>query len=317
MPWDDSAEVDENASVLIDVLQNDQVTTGPLALADFTQAANGIVVRDENGTPDDLTDDRLTYSPNPGFEGPTDSFSYTVRNGNGVEDTAVVTVNVIPNATPVFVGQTEFTVLEETTPVGTVEASDAEGEDLTFEILPGRDGALFDIDATGALRFRQAPDFEAPLGDGSNSYTLDVTVEDEIGQTVTETFTVTVENDPADDFGSDAQIIEGTPGRDRLVGTDGVLDAFVFTPEDTGFFSRDQILDFETGDLLDLRTFEFGNVEEGSRAFRLSPVRCRLSTMGRSPGLGSKRMPVRSHFAFMAMSRMCRLGWSLTNLMCC
>lgn len=73
-----------------------------------------------------------------------------------------------------------------------------------------------------------------------------------------------------DDPTTGAVILEGTPGRDRLSGTDGVLDAFVFGPEDTDFFSRDRIDGFGTGDLIDLRGFGFQSVAEG-RDFPLNP----------------------------------------------
>ncbi len=60
-----------------------------------------------------------------------------------------------------------------------------------------------------------------------------------------------------------ALVQNGTDGRDRLTGTAGEVDAFVFTPEDTDFFSRDRVEAFEAGDLIDLRSFGFAEIAEG------------------------------------------------------
>jgi hypothetical protein len=58
-----------------------------------------------------------------------------------------------------------ISVAENTRAVTTVTASDPEGDALTFAVAGGADAALFSIDATsGALTFRNASDFEAPVG---------------------------------------------------------------------------------------------------------------------------------------------------------
>ncbi len=61
-----------------------------------------------------------------------------------------------------------------------------------------------------------------------------------------------------------ANIVEATPGRDRLVGATGEVDAFIFEVEDASYFSRDQIREFEMGDLIDLRDFGFSSVVQGA-----------------------------------------------------
>ena len=81
-----------------------------------------------------------------------------------------------------------------------------------------------------------------------------------------------------------ATISEGTSGRDRFTGTDGVVDAFVFEAEDTSFFSRDQIRDFEAGDLIDLRDFGFTEIGEG-RSFPLEDGNLRVIDYGSFTGI--------------------------------
>ena len=88
---------------------------------------------------------------------------------------------------PEVTGPTAFTVDENVTAIGTIEATDPEGGDVTFAIDGGADAALFAIDAaTGALSFLAAPDFEAP-GDagGDNVYDVAVSASDGTAQTTT------------------------------------------------------------------------------------------------------------------------------------
>ena len=51
---------------------------------------------DDNGTPGDPSDDFVTYTPDANYDGPTDSFDYTITDDNGNTSTATVTVTVIP-----------------------------------------------------------------------------------------------------------------------------------------------------------------------------------------------------------------------------
>ncbi|MDJ0575346.1 MAG: Ig-like domain-containing protein, partial [Xenococcaceae cyanobacterium MO_234.B1] len=66
----------------------------------FTQPSNGEVKLNNNGTPDDKTDDKLVYIPNEGFTG-TDTFTYAVADPSGAMDMATVTIEVVdPNPAP-------------------------------------------------------------------------------------------------------------------------------------------------------------------------------------------------------------------------
>lgn len=82
---DDSAVTDEDVSVLIDVLENDSdVDNDQLTISAITQPANGTTVILESG---------IQYEPSQDFSG-QDSFTYTVSDGNGGQDTATVSVTV-------------------------------------------------------------------------------------------------------------------------------------------------------------------------------------------------------------------------------
>jgi hypothetical protein len=88
---DDSASTLEDTAVTIDVLGNDFDPQGDVLTVDsVTQGASGSVT---NNTSD------VTYTPNAGFIG-TDTFDYTITDGNGLYDTATVTVDVVAARSP-------------------------------------------------------------------------------------------------------------------------------------------------------------------------------------------------------------------------
>ena len=73
-----------------------------------------------------------------------------------------------------------------------INASDDDGDALTYEIVGGRDASFFEIDAdTGELTFKTPPDYENPQS-GGNSNTYDVTVKVSDGNGGTETKTLWV-----------------------------------------------------------------------------------------------------------------------------
>ena len=90
---DDFVTVYEDDSIVVPIYDNDSdlPTTGTLTVSD---PLNGTVTIDENGTPNDPTDDIVTYIPDPDFHG-TDSFTYVVCNEFGDCSSAVVTVDVL------------------------------------------------------------------------------------------------------------------------------------------------------------------------------------------------------------------------------
>jgi VCBS repeat-containing protein len=87
----DNATTLEDTPVTIYVLNNDfDIDGDTLTVDSVTQGTNGLVAN--NGS-------YVTYTPAIGFNG-TDSFNYTVSDGNGGTDTAAVTVNVTAAETP-------------------------------------------------------------------------------------------------------------------------------------------------------------------------------------------------------------------------
>ncbi|MCJ7467565.1 MAG: Ig-like domain-containing protein, partial [Maribacter sp.] len=91
---DDTASTPEDMAVDIDVLDNDTGIPGDGTLT-VTQPTDGTVVINDNGTPGDITDDFVTYTPDNGFIG-TDTFTYTVCDTSDTCDSAMVTITVGP-----------------------------------------------------------------------------------------------------------------------------------------------------------------------------------------------------------------------------
>ena len=199
---DDTASVDRGGSVTIaasDLLANDRdADDDPLRVTRVGAMNGGTVTPTENE--DDTALTAFTYNhdsdadPNEGT-----SFTYTVSDGRGGEDTGRVVITVTPtNRAPAFEQASYEFELEENrdgreTPValGAVSATDPDTDDTIAYALTRGDANLFAIDASGFLSY---------IGPGENfesepdSYELTVTAIDGRGLSATATVTVTVMN---------------------------------------------------------------------------------------------------------------------------
>ena len=100
-----------------------------------------------------------------------------------------------PNMPPTLTNPGSLSVIEGSTAVTTIEASDSESGSggVTQTITGGADRASFAITSGGALTFSTAPDFEIPGdSDGDNTYNVTVQGADPQGATTTLTLSVTV-----------------------------------------------------------------------------------------------------------------------------
>ncbi|MDX8348616.1 Ig-like domain-containing protein [Cognatiyoonia sp. IB215446] len=174
---DDVASLNENDTVLIDVLANDADVDGDaLTLASVTGVVNGTAIF-ENG--------QLRYTPDADFFG-TEVLSYTVNDGNGGSASATVTVTVNEvNEAPVAVSDTAEVDEDETILID-VLANDTDGNGDTLTITdvekPANGVAIID---SGQIRYFPDPDF-------NGSETITYTVDDGRGGVVTGVVNVTV-----------------------------------------------------------------------------------------------------------------------------
>jgi hypothetical protein len=232
---DDAMETDEDTAKSINVLDNDEdadddallitgATIGGVAVAlgvEVALAGLGKVTIQEDGeiTYDPAGDlEALGFNPQP--EPPAQSFTiaYTISDGTDTDDaTLEIGVRGVNDA-PDLVAPETVDVVENTTEVATIAATDLEGDDVTFSISGGADGDLFTIDEdTGALSFIAAPDFEAPGdADGDNTYEVEVSASDGRDASTAEVAVVVTDEDEAPVLNE----VTGTTGSDRLVGTD-------------------------------------------------------------------------------------------------
>ena len=148
----DTANTSQDTAVTIDVLANDSDVDGDsLTVASVTQPPAGFAAINPDNT--------ITYLPDVGFNG-VDSFTYTVSDGHGGSDTAVVTVNVTPGSSPC-----------ELYPIALHEDTldDAEVGDLLEDILNGENAGNFGwLTWTGD---NGVPTLVASLTPPGNSYT--------------------------------------------------------------------------------------------------------------------------------------------------
>ncbi|WP_176371577.1 PKD domain-containing protein [Desulfosediminicola flagellatus] len=92
----DSARTDMDTAMTVEVLVNDydpNYDTLTITAVQSPTDQGGIATINDNGSPDYPGDDFIDYSPPGGFSG-TDTFTYTIDDGNGFTDTATVIVTV-------------------------------------------------------------------------------------------------------------------------------------------------------------------------------------------------------------------------------
>jgi len=90
---DDNTSAIEDITVIIDVMGNDNLGDVPTSIitVDAITSEGGTAVINNNGTPADVSDDFIEFTPANGFTG-TDTFSYTIEDADGERSTATVTV---------------------------------------------------------------------------------------------------------------------------------------------------------------------------------------------------------------------------------
>ena len=144
---------------------------------------------------------------------------------NTASQVIVVTISDANDNAPVVSGSS-FTVAENQTAVGTIVATDREGDSLTFS-LSGTDSSSFSLSDTGVLAFVTAPDYEA-----KTSYSITVSVSDGVNSTsIAVTVGVSNVNDVAPVFTSSGiySVVEGETAIGTVTATDIENDSATFT----------------------------------------------------------------------------------------
>lgn len=192
---DDLALVDEDASVAIDMLANDQDVDGdPLSVTILTGPTSGTLL------PPAVAGGAWTYVPDADFHG-SDSFTYAVRDGVNAPVAGTVRVTVRPvNDAPILQTVADFSRAEGDAIAFALVASDVDdaAEALTYSLVSGPAGAS--VSADGRFAWTAA-------GDGAQAVTVRVT--DAAGAAAETRFTITVTPRPQ----NAAPVIAAVAGR--------------------------------------------------------------------------------------------------------
>ncbi len=203
---DDLVTVNEDESVVVPVFDNDAnlPTDGTLTT---TVPANGSVSINNNGTANDPSDDIVTYTPNPDYNGP-DSFDYTICDTFGSCSSATVTVDVLPI-------------------VDTLDDSASTEENIAITIpwsindndLPTSGTITFATPANGTVILNEN-------GTPTNPSDDDFTYVPALGFLGTDTFDYTVCDTNGNCDTATITILVNPPGLNLDTDNDGIVDAF-------------------------------------------------------------------------------------------
>ncbi|WP_157951203.1 tandem-95 repeat protein, partial [Cyanothece sp. BG0011] len=175
----DSITINEDQSIIIDILSNDSDSDGDFLFVNkVTQPIHGTISDNGDGT--------LTYIPDLNFNG-NDSFSYTISDLQGGSDSATVDIQINPiNDAPKAINDTATTSANQSIIIDVLSNdSDAEGDPISIQNFNQPDYGVISQNSDGTLNYTPETDFV-----GNDSFTYTIT--DNQGQTSTAQVDVTV-----------------------------------------------------------------------------------------------------------------------------
>lgn len=199
----------------------------------------------------------LTFVASKNFEAPNDNgtdgtYEVTVRATDSLAGTADQLVSVtltnvneapsitsVPPATPILWAENTAAA---NVIYGAVAADPDAGTVFTYT-LGGVDAALFNVNASGQIRFNASPDFETPLDNGTNNvYNLTLTVSDGLLSSAAQAVSVSVTNVAGVVLSGDLLPVPG-PQPDTLTGTseDDTLNGLLLADTLVGLAGNDTL----------------------------------------------------------------------------
>ena len=234
-----SINVDENTASAVYTAQATDVDVGDTLSYSISGTDSSLFTIDPSSG-------ALTFNTAPDFETPADSggdniynLSITATDSVGKQASQSLTIsvnNLNDNAPQLVLSSSTFSILENSTAITIVAATDADGDDLTLSLTNSTDANYFTLDpASGVLVFAAAPDFENPADNNAdNTYQLELSVFDG-ANTSTESITIAVVdlNDEAPQFTSATSL--------ALDYTSVAVGATVYTAQATDADANDQV----------------------------------------------------------------------------
>jgi uncharacterized protein with ACT and thioredoxin-like domain len=165
----DLASVDEDGSVTIPVLVNDTFggdgpSTGAITITD--NANHGVATVNNGGTPNDPTDDQITYVPNANYNG-NDTLIYEICDSDGDCDTAIVYITINPVNDPPIAIKDFISVCGGKSVLIDILANDLNGLDgqidpttVTLFVAPNH-GSILINPVNGQILYARNPGFVA------------------------------------------------------------------------------------------------------------------------------------------------------------
>ena len=191
-----TVNVDENSAGTIYIAQASDVDAGDTLTYSISGTDSSLFTIDPSSG-------ALSFNTAPDYENPSDSgadntYDLTITATDTIgksanQDLTITILNLNDNAPQFDLASTAFDVLENSTSVATIAASDPDGDDLTFSLTNSTDASFFSLDSSsGVLAFTSAPDFEtAEDSNSDNTYELELNVFDG-SHTATQEITITV-----------------------------------------------------------------------------------------------------------------------------
>ena len=205
---DDSSATESGRAVTVNVLANDNDIDGDSLSVSLDAAAmalsatsTGIVVVNANNT--------LTFTPNEDFSG-VYNFNYTISDGHGGVDRATVSINVAAvNRLPEAFNDSANVDEDKNVTINVLSNdSDADGDTLSVTLNSNPSHGTAIVLSNGSIQYTPSANYH-----GTDSFTYRIT--DGNGGSDTATVNVII-NDVIDG----PNVIRGTKGNDKLVGTD-------------------------------------------------------------------------------------------------
>ena len=212
---DDKVSTREDVSIsVIDVLTNDTDQEGDsLDITAFTQGKNGSVKMN--------TDNTLSYTPKPNFNG-SDSFTYTVSDGKGGKNKATVNVEVrAVNDVPSAI-DSNVTMQEDGEVSIKLMGKDEDGDKLSFSVVKGPSHGSLSGTAP-KLKYTPKANFN-----GSDSFTFKVTDKSGDGGMAKVSITVKPSNDPPMAYSDSVTTLEDEAVSVTLTGGDDDGDVITY-----------------------------------------------------------------------------------------